>query len=57
MDAHRLLLLVDAAIGGGPDGNMVDVHAVIFEHLLHSDADRRAAAPEGDQEGGSEATA
>src|SRR5690606_34319990 len=57
MHAHLRGLLVNALVGGGADRQVVALDAVELQHLLHGNADRRAAAPHTDQEGGPEAAA
>src|SRR2546422_11499899 len=57
MDAHDLGLLIDAAIEGSPDRDVIGMNAVVLEYLLDCDADRRAASPDRDQKCGSEAAA
>jgi hypothetical protein len=49
---HCFALLVDSRVRRGSNGNVVGVNRVVFQHLLHGNSYRRAAAPHRNQECG-----
>jgi hypothetical protein len=57
VDPNCLGFGVDAGVGGRSNRDVVGMNGVVFQHLLYRNSDRRAAAPHGDQEGGSETAA
>jgi len=49
---HCFALLVDSRVRRGPNGDVIGVNRVVFQHLLHRNSYRRAAAPHRNQECG-----